>query len=188
MRNHTFVGSNKPLIGMEFLGSRTENLVIIDPEFHDYICKYVLDKLLYKTINNNKIDYNFEYDCECYFSYTTKQDYDMTQDSHNMLYHTDNSTVYAGVLYLNKNPIDNNGTIVIVDGNKEEINNNYNRFACYKSNLVHSPAGGYGTDVNDARLVMVMFFNSLKLNLCIKEQYTAKYFLSNSKKNSVEGS
>lgn len=60
---------------------------------------------------------------------------------------------YAGVTYLNPNPPENTGTIVL----DENIENIYNRFVMYDAELEHVPAGTFGKTKESGRMVMTHF-------------------------------
>jgi len=78
--------------------------------------------------------------------------------------HTDSSSVYAGVVYLSKNPVENSGTFIIKNNKVIPIENIYNRLLLYKSNYIHSPMSGFGEDEN-SRLTLTMFINAISIEL-----------------------
>lgn len=71
-------------------------------------------------------------------------------------WHTDPS-IFAGVIYLNKEPPTGSGTHLIVDGRETYHENLFNRLVFYKSNLLHSPGNFFGQTAQDARLTLTIF-------------------------------
>ena len=63
---------------------------------------------------------------------------------------------YAGVIYLNKNPEPNSGTLLFIDGEDIVVENKFNRLVLYK-NIVHRPQRFFGTTIEDSRLTFTFF-------------------------------
>jgi len=63
---------------------------------------------------------------------------------------------FAGVIYLNKSPEDNSGTILMIDDEEVVIENRYNRLVMYK-NILHRPQRFFGTDIDTARMTLTFF-------------------------------
>lgn len=75
-------------------------------------------------------------------------------------FHRDSDTcVYAGLIYLYPNPPEKSGTTIIdeVLNKKIDIENVYNRFICYPSNLLHGPTGLFGDNISNGRLTLIFF-------------------------------
>lgn len=72
--------------------------------------------------------------------------------------------VMAGVVYLNKTPKPNSGTIIHIGDTSYEIENRYNRLVLYRGDYVHRPAGGFGQG-DDSRTTFLMFFDTLSFVL-----------------------
>jgi hypothetical protein len=84
--------------------------------------------------------------------------------------HTDPKCLYAGVVYLNKDPPVNSGTMVYLENDKiEYVENKYNRLIMYKSKLEHSPVCGFG-EGETSRLTFTMFLS--KIDITIKSEDT----------------
>ena len=66
---------------------------------------------------------------------------------------------WAGLVYLNPTPDPSCGTTFYNEEKLEveSVENKYNRFIFYPSNMWHAPTNLFGTDVNDARLVLTLF-------------------------------
>lgn len=74
--------------------------------------------------------------------------------------HTDSDTVhFAGVIYLSPNPPENSGTSFFADVNTKmaEIENVYNRFIFYPSDILHGPTNPFGETNEDSRLTLTFF-------------------------------
>lgn len=75
-------------------------------------------------------------------------------------FHRDSDTcVYAGLIYLHPNPPEKSGTTIIdeVLNEKIDIENVYNRFICYPSNLLHGPTDLFGDNISNGRLALIFF-------------------------------
>lgn len=84
-------------------------------------------------------------------------------------FHTD-TTILAGVVYLNKDVIDSphHGTIVKMNGVDRIIPNRYNRLVAYRGDYIHAPASGFGSNIQDGRLTLNFFIHSLNLSVISK--------------------
>ena len=63
---------------------------------------------------------------------------------------------YAGVVYLNENPYPNTGTLLEINEKVIPIENNFNRLALYKANILHRVENVF-PDENDPRLTLTIF-------------------------------
>ena len=63
---------------------------------------------------------------------------------------------FAGVIYLNKSPEENSGTILMIDDEEVVIENQYNRLVMYK-NILHRPQRFFGTDIHNSRMTLTFF-------------------------------
>jgi hypothetical protein len=75
--------------------------------------------------------------------------------------HSDNA-FFAGVVYLNKEPESNSGTIIEIDGKQQTVENKFNRLVMYNGKLKHAPQDCFYGDVED-RLVLTFFLQQLKI-------------------------
>jgi hypothetical protein len=79
-------------------------------------------------------------------------------------WHIDIPYIFAGVIYLSKNPEPNSGTIIRLEDNSEVVVDNvFNRLIFYNSNLLHRPQRCFGTTVDNARLTLVFFIKNLAI-------------------------
>jgi|694.fasta_scaffold00037_20 hypothetical protein len=108
----------------------------------------------------DKFSYNYNWEGTFYFH---RLDKDCIFE--NSWIHTDARCIYAGVVYLNKNPPLNSGTMIFKDDNKVEyIENIYNRLVLYKSKFNHSAMCGFGENEN-SRLTFTAFFNKIDMTV-----------------------
>lgn len=70
-------------------------------------------------------------------------------------WHTDQCSC-AGVIYLNKTPEPNSGTLLVSNGEEIVVENNFNRLVLYK-NILHRPQRFFGTTIEDSRLTFTFF-------------------------------
>ena len=78
--------------------------------------------------------------------------------------HTDSESVdFAGIIYLSPEPKPNSGTSFFADINTKvgEIENVYNRFVFYPSDIIHAPTNPFG-DTNENSRLTLTFFASIK--------------------------
>lgn len=79
--------------------------------------------------------------------------------------HKDPNCIYAGVVYLNKDPLVNSGTMIYRQDNSiEYVENVYNRLVLYKSCFKHSAMGGFGEREN-SRLTFTLFLSKLEVKI-----------------------
>jgi hypothetical protein len=143
-----------------WVGKRSEELseVLSENEIQD----------LYKTISAQIFDvamqgiceYAYQYKAQMYFHYLDKL---IKHDP--KFFHRDTS-LFAGVVYLAKNPCQNSGTVVNKNGSEIKIDNVFNRCVIYHSDFFHAPLDGFGEEIDTARLT---------LNITFSEIYLAKH-------------
>jgi len=121
------------------------------------LCTNMVDIELNELIRNklNEIDSKFiGSNLRCFFHYT------LNENMFNTI-HTDGIFDYAGVLYLTPNPPLNSGTI-FYDNNNVEIDyveNVYNRLTIYPATIRHSIKKSFGDNINNGRLVYIIFLS-----------------------------
>ena len=72
---------------------------------------------------------------------------------HEIKYHRDESD-YAGIVYITPNPPQNTGTCIEGEGCIENV---YNRFIAYESNLKHGPDNLFGFELFTSRMTVTFF-------------------------------
>lgn len=131
-------------------GFRSEEIHTINESLY----RNVMDQIFHKIFN---LKCKFLYNAISYLHFCPESI--VKNDS---WWHVDKSFT-AGVIYLNKNPPKDSGTILFIDGKKEIIENKFNRLVFYKSNILHTPHNGFGKTIDDARLTFSFFITKLAL-------------------------
>ena len=118
-----------------------------------------LHKKYFKKIFEKVVTFNckYTYQGNCFLHYLPEQ----CQYSDSWK-HKDTS-LFAGVVYLNKQPEDNSGTVLQFDSGDVVIENKFNRLVVYRSNIMHYAQGSFGNSVDSSRLTMTFFIDSLNL-------------------------
>jgi len=65
---------------------------------------------------------------------------------------------YGGLVYLYPKPPKKCGTTLYLN-ETTYLENKYNRFVLYNSNIEHEPTNNFGTDINNSRLVLTIFYD-----------------------------
>lgn len=115
-----------------------------------------INNYIQKNINVDRLEYTFHYSLTA-----TKQtapfnfdEYKIHSDSDDDLY------CLSGLVYLHPNPPIKTGTSFYseYDDNYEfSIENKYNRFICYPSNILHAPTDLFGDNKQNGRLTLTFF-------------------------------
>jgi len=145
-----------------WLGMRTKSISELDKKIYDDLSSEIIFKTLSHTLGTNK---NFlleiSWNADLYFHQLFKND--VYQDS---WLHIDREKVYAGVVYLNKNPEPNSGTFLYKENNvRVDIENVFNRLVLYKADYLHSSLGGFGSCIDNSRLSLTLFFREISFSL-----------------------
>ena len=126
-----------------------------------------LNQIIKKTISvffpESKIDISLNVEMRTSFHYMSKEFALGERESWN---HVDGTDLFAGVIYLNKKPKKNSGTILYNGDEKIVVENKFNRMLLYRSDIEHSPDVGsaYGKGLSDSRLTLVFFINRIGIN------------------------
>ena len=94
-----------------------------------------------------------------FFAFQTKDD--VFEES---WFHSD-YCLYAAVLYLQKKPAKNSGTILRLPHKDMIIDNVYNRLIFYRADILHSVQGTFGTNIYDARLTYCSFIGDVDISI-----------------------
>jgi len=140
---------NKP--PFRWVGHRSDALHKLDFVFYRKIHNEIVDKVI--GIKKLIIPYSYNYETFSHFHYLTSENVFEKSWIHK------DETIFGGVVYLNKNHMQNYGTMLYDESNNLicEVENQYNRLVMYNGGVMHSAKGGFGGDVNDARLSLVFF-------------------------------
>lgn len=140
---------DRSLVLGQWKGFRSNPLWSIDNQYSNNILIEIFSKLVDKKIG---VEWNIDSHLHYFPSGLEYGDWWWHKDE----------TLMAGVLYLNKKPEKDSGTIIKVNGKEVFLKNKFNRFVLYNSLLPHRPQCGFGTKDTDARLTLTVFVNSLK--------------------------
>lgn len=140
-------------------GLRTSRLHTIDIDKSNKITNEFFERIFY---DNFKKCVKYSLNCNCNAEFYFHKSPSTLNFTHKWV-HKDVS-IYAGVVYLNKNPPDNSGTFIIKKDEIIRIENKYNRLVLYNSDYLHSPMGGFGEGEN-SRLTLTIFINDISIDL-----------------------
>ena len=144
----------------KWVGRRTINIGDIDQEVYNKCVSEIILKsseTCFGKITPFKIEW--KWNGHVYFH---KMDY--TNQPTDSWLHTDESNLYAGIVYLNKNPKPNSGTTIYKNNNPMFVQNVYNRLVLYRSDYRHASQGGFDGGL-DNRLTLNLFFKELNINI-----------------------
>ncbi|MEY4333439.1 MAG: hypothetical protein RLZZ196_2182 [Bacteroidota bacterium] len=133
-----------------WIGFRSDPLVEIDKD----LVNSILQKIFFGLYGSNV---ECTYNVEMYLQF-------MPQIIKNVdsLWHKDIGSIYAGIIYLNKDSnITNSGTILNIDNENIVIENKFNRMLMYRADIKHRPENVFGTTIDNSRLSIVFFINEL---------------------------
>tara|TARA_Y100001937_G_scaffold128227_1_gene203155 strand:- start:1159 stop:1698 length:540 start_codon:yes stop_codon:yes gene_type:complete len=139
----------------DFPGFRSSFFTNLNHDFLKYIHAKVKSHVCkLENIENPKEKYE-KYNLQVSFSYTLEG-----ADSYK---HKDKTLKnykvrYGGLVYLHPNPPKNSGTTLYLK-DKIYLDNKYNRFVLYNANIEHEPTDNFGTDINNSRLVLTIFYD-----------------------------
>ena len=146
---------NKPNENENWPGVRSNNLIDINPNLHQYILHNIL-KIYFGNdyaVNIGNIEMRFhKIKYEDWLNHKEKQ----------TTIHQDHADL-AGVIYLNENINDENTGTTLYDNNKKlliKISNNFNTLVCYDGKQLHGPTGMSKKE----RLVIVIFLKNIHVN------------------------
>ena len=122
---------------------------------------YNLTNQIFKKIFANCVSLDITAQTTCLFHSLT------SENIPNISWKHKDTSLYSGVVYLNKNFIDrfnNHGTKIYK--NNEEINTKYefNKLVLYRGEYLHSPNFGFGETLLDSRLTLNFFINDMSIS------------------------
>jgi hypothetical protein len=121
-------------------------------------------KLLNTFVDISEVkDISFNLEVRACFHYMTKE-FALTDNS--SWNHIDDDNLFAGVLYLNKKPKKNSGTVLYNGDEKIVIENKFNRMVMYRSDILHAPDvdSAYGTNLSNSRLTLAFFSRKISVS------------------------
>lgn len=146
-------------IGPEFSeskwrGFRSDFLHEIDQEIFEKVFNNIMKKML-KTMPESVL---FRYSVQSHLHFSPG-----LVPFYEGWWHQDPACLFAGVVYLTKNPEPDSGTILRLDDGEMIAENKFNRLVLYRSNIVHRPQKCFGDSVDNSRFSLTMFFKEFCL-------------------------
>lgn len=136
-------------------GYRSQRLSELNYNLFRDIFNEIFGKLLIEV----KPYFNFSYGINSHLHFLpsfAKKDDDWWHDDPDLL---------SGVIYLNKNPEPNSGTMLLLNNKEVTIDNVYNRLLLYNSSIVHRPENSFGNNIDNSRLTLTFFIISMEISL-----------------------
>lgn len=150
--------------GSKWRGFRSDFLHEIDQSFFQKYTNQIFQKI-FSDFDNTGLSFNYEIATHMHFA-PSRITY---SDS---WWHTDPGCLFAGVVYLTKNPESDSGTILKLDDREVVLENVFNRLVVYRSNILHRPQKCFGTNVENSRLTFTLFVLKLML-IAHKNEFNA---------------
>lgn len=143
---------------ISYSGIRTSPLnTILDEDIYTVITNQIMSKLFKDSPNSH-----VKAKTTCLFHLLTGE-----HIPNQSWIHKDTS-LYSGVVYLNKNFVDkfnNHGTKIFRNGEEINIRYEYNKLVLYKGDYLHAPNFGFGDTFDDARLTFNFFINDIQISM-----------------------
>jgi hypothetical protein len=143
-------------------GYRSNAISDIDADIQNF----TIEKIFSTCLNNrykSSINWNYQTKSNLYFHYLDNTFSMLPNDIHK------DTVPYAGVVYLSPDPDQNSGTTLFADSFDidQHIENKFNRLVLYNGNKYHSPTKGFGCDISNSRLTMLIFISSVSIEVSI---------------------
>lgn len=169
-KKYTFYSSNEPnpmnARGEQWKGYRSDLILM---QHKGKCCQPIIEKILDSYFNTSMSQVELSISDRFMFHYIPKE---FALKKGETWEHIDGSDLFAGVLYLDKNPKKNTGTILFDGDKKVKVENKYNRLVFYRSDIMHTPdkASAYGTDLSDSRLTLVFFIDMISIKASVAQR------------------
>ena len=150
-----YTKENHPEYVSDFPGYRTDYLHKFDFNIWKKIQSALVPHISkLENVNDINEKYN-KFNLQLSFSYTSKNSKSFR--------HIDNVSKgykvrYGGLVYLYTKPPKKHGTTLYLK-NTINLENKYNRLVLYKSSIEHEPTNNFGSDINNSRLVLTIFYD-----------------------------
>jgi len=147
-------------------GKRSLQISKLNNEMHEKIINNVIDKCLEKTFEESFQNYGYQEKNKIHYNYECKSFIHLMTEGEIGGIHKDEECLYAGIIYLNKNPKEDCGTNFYSSNNKifKTVKNKFNRLVLYNSNILHQAVSGFGNDMKDGRLTLVFYFKKISFS------------------------
>ena len=139
----------------EFPGHRTAFFDDIDSKFYKDIHNKIIPHVSKLENVKHPSDKYDKFNLQISFSYTLKGANSFKHTDHIL---TDYKVRYGGLVYLYPEPIERSGTTLYLN-ETTYLDNKYNRFVLYNSNIEHEPTDNFGSNINNSRLVLTIFYD-----------------------------
>lgn len=145
-----------------YSGVRSKSLVDLNSDLYHRLNTEIFTKCANKIYpdSTNKILYGFGFETSIFFHLLTEQD-----KPNDTWLHQDPDCIWAGVIYLNKNPQPDSGTIVYRNGEKIIVPNQFNKLVLYSPTFDHMSQGGFGDNLDNGRLTITFFVNAFQFKI-----------------------
>ena len=127
-----------------------------------------IDSIFYKNVHHNILPHvskleNVKHPSEKYTRFNLQISFSYTLNGALSFRHVDSimddyKVRYGGLVYLHPDPPKKSGTTLYLN-ETTYLENKYNRFVLYNSNIEHEPTNNFGSDINNSRLVLTIFFD-----------------------------
>jgi hypothetical protein len=140
--------------GSHWRGYRSDYLHEIDQGIFNKVFSTVVRKML--SAFDQNVNFRYIVESHLHFAPALIPYYDAW-------WHQDSGCLFAGVIYLTKNPEPESGTLLRLNGEEIVSENVFNRLVLYRSTIVHRPQKCFGDSIENCRLVIPMFFKEFCL-------------------------
>ena len=139
-------------------GKRTDSLNKVNPELVRELSGIIGNRVMQGGVAEGITNWDYKILIDMYFHYLTAED--VYTD---IWPHKDIGQMLAGVIYLSPSPQADTGTVVYKGDNKIVVPNEFNKLVLYRADYLHYPQGGFGSNVNDARLTLTFFIKQIQV-------------------------
>jgi hypothetical protein len=160
MQQEFLPNTSLPGKGPAWKGLRTNSLHTFNTDKHHEYFKHILEKIIHhdKAMSN---DFTWSYQYKGSIVFHKLMECNKFERS---WIHTDTHNIYAGVIYLTKNPPLFSGTLIEKRHETVFVENKYNRLVFYRSDYLHSALSGFG-DESCPRLTISFFLNEFTMTV-----------------------
>lgn len=150
---------------MAWEGMRSDSIYKFNLKLSEDLFHEMFSRIARESVGSDDYSLQYEYYGNSSFHYMTSDN--VCNDS---WLHSDDGSIFAGVLYLNKDAQKEMGTTIFVGNTPVEIANEYNKLVVYPAHFKHFSSSGFGTTVDDARLTIAFFVSNVGFRLNCRQQ------------------
>ena len=152
----------------QFEGKRSQSIGDIDKQFSEKMNHQIYSKIFLERFPQGfgRIQYKYHFKISSYFHIVSEEN----EYSDNWK-HYDDTSLMAGVVYLNKDTQEDCGTVIYKQNGEVDqiVKNEYNKLVLYSSTHMQSAQRGFGTNVDDSRLTLNIFIKQMNIE-CFTEE------------------